>query len=360
MGSSFHLQRAVPRRRRVVGLASAAALLVGTGTGLAGGAAALASTQTYTVTKLGGLGGGTVGTAINATGEVVGASFVTKPVKVSPCPTGGEVCEVNPEHAVSWIGGKITDLGVLPVPKKGQGLSEAPEAEARAVNLSGEVVGLSNGNGFLFRNGQITQAGPAGFRTNGINDAGNIVGYLNGHAFLDGGGTMTQLPDLAGPGAPCCSVTVGINNNNEIAGNSDTSSSGGTHAVVWTNGTLTDLGTLGGPQSFAAAINNLGQVVGFAQTSTDTNHGFLYTGGKLTDLGPDFSPAAINDNTVIVGTSSAGAAVWSNGVLQNLNNLIPPGSGIVLKQATAINNNGQIVAEGNDGNGVTVFLLTPS
>ena len=73
-------------------------------------------------------------------------------------------------------------------------------------------------------------------RANGINDAGNIVGYLSGHAFLDSGGTLTQLPDLAGPGAPCCSVTVGINNNNEIAGNSDTSTSGGTHAVAWTNG----------------------------------------------------------------------------------------------------------------------------
>jgi len=161
-------------------------------------------------------------------------------------------------------------------------------------------------------------------RANGINDAGNIVGYLSGHAFLDSGGTLTQLPDLAGPGAPCCSVTVGINNNNEIAGNSDTSTSGGTHAVAWTNGTLTDLGTFGGPQSFAAAINNLGQVVGFAQTSTDASHGFLDTGGQLTDLGPGFSPTAINDHTVIVGTSSTGAAVWTNGVLQNLNNLIPP------------------------------------
>ena len=357
MGFSFHLPRAVASRRRVIGLVSAAMLLAGMGTGLAGGPAAQASTQTYTVTELGGLGGGTFGTAINATGEVVGSSFLTKAVKVSPCPTGGEVCEVNPEHAVSWIGGAITDLGTLPVPKKGQGLTEAPEAEAMAVNRSGEVAGLSNGNGFLVRHGQITQVGPPGFRANGINDAGDIVGYLSGHAFLDSGGTLTQLPDLAGPGAPCCSVTVGISNNNEIAGNSDTSSSGGTHAVVCNNGTITDLGTFGGPQSFAAAINNAGQVVGFAQTSTDANHGFLYTGGKLTDLGPNFTPAAINDNGVIVGTSSAGAAVWSNGVLQNLNNLIPPGSGIVLDQATAINHTGQIVAENHDG---TVFLLTPS
>ena len=117
-------------------------------------------------------------------------------------------------------------------------------------------------------------------------------------------------------------------------------------------------GTVPGPVNLMCLRPVVG-IVGFAQTSTGANHGFLYTGGKLTDLGPDFSPAAINDNTVIAGTSSRGAAVWSNGVLQNLNNLIPPGSGIVLNQATAINNKGQIVAEGNDGNGVTVFLLTP-
>jgi probable HAF family extracellular repeat protein len=54
--------------------------------------------------------------------------------------------------------------------------------------------------------------------------------------------------------------------------------------VLRQNGTATDLGTFGGPQASAAAINNLGQVVGFAQTSTDTDHGFLWSNGTMTNL----------------------------------------------------------------------------
>jgi probable HAF family extracellular repeat protein len=143
----------------------------------------------------------------------------------------------------------------------------------------------------------------------------------------------------------------------QISGDS-ADGSGGTHAVVWTNGTITDLGTLGdsGLNGFAYAINNLGQVAGVSMITNSTEGPFLYSGGKMTDLGSNFTAAAINDNTVIVGSSSTGAAVWSNGVL-HLNDPIPPGSGIALDQATAINDNGQIVAETSNG---TVFLLTPA
>jgi hypothetical protein len=49
---------------------------------------------------------------------------------------------------------------------------------------------------------------------------------------------------------------------------------------------------------------------------------------------------AINNHGVIGGQSGNGAWVWSNGVFQNLNNLIPPGSGFTLTDATAINDNG--------------------
>jgi hypothetical protein len=49
-------------------------------------------------------------------------------------------------------------------------------------------------------------------------------------------------------------------------------------------------------------------------------------------------------------------------VFQNLNNLIPPGSGFTLDNATAINDNGQIVVSGSKRPrpGARAFLLTPS
>jgi probable HAF family extracellular repeat protein len=50
---------------------------------------------------------------------------------------------------------------------------------------------------------------------------------------------------------------------------------------------ITDLGTLGGTQSFAYAINDLGQVVGESWISGDmSSHAFLYSNVKMTDLYP--------------------------------------------------------------------------
>jgi probable HAF family extracellular repeat protein len=99
-------------------------------------------------------------------------------------------------------------------------------------------------------------------------------------------------------------------------------------------------------------------VTGTAVTSTGALDGFLFSNGTITDLGPTFSPAAINDNGVIVG----GQFIDSNGTLKNLNNLIPAGSGFQIQSATGINDNGQIIANATDtATGQThALLLTPS
>jgi len=76
----------------------------------------------------------------------------------------------------------------------------------------------------------------------------------------------------------------GINSSGEIVGSGDNSASM-EPAWKYQNGTMTDIGTLGGPQASATAINRGGQIVGFAQTTSDADHGFLYNGGKMTDLG---------------------------------------------------------------------------
>ena len=72
--------------------------------------------------------------------------------------------------------------------------------------------------------------------------------------------------------------------------------------MLWSSGTITDLGTLGGTQSAAYAINNLGQVTGWAHAASEATDVFLWSGGKMTDLGTfglDPMGEAINNNGVM-------------------------------------------------------------
>jgi probable HAF family extracellular repeat protein len=104
----------------------------------------------------------------------------------------------------------------------------------------------------------ITDLGTGG--ATGINDVGQIVGNSQG-AFVISGGTRTTLPDLSSSWGGGFSSATGINNNHQIAEAPDTDR-GYSHVLMWSNGTITDLGTLGGTQSGAYAINDNGQMTG--------------------------------------------------------------------------------------------------
>ena len=165
-------------------------------------------------------------------------------------------------------------------------------------------------------------------------------------------GTMTGLPEPGFTGPNGC-VADAINNTGQIAGTCG-DAIGQAHLVLWRGGAVTDLGTLGPPGTWsftqAVAINNNGQIAGTV-FSGGTTEGFLYSNGTITNLG-SFLAAAINDNGVMVG----GPSIDTGGTVQNLNNLLPAGSP-TIQDATAINNNGQIVASATPGGAV---LLNPS
>lgn len=119
--------------------------------------------------------------------------------------------------------------------------------------------------------------------------------------------------------------------------------------------TVTVLGTLGDELSVAYAINNLGQVVGFANAISATSHAFLWQNGVMTDLGtlpgfPYSSAADINDAGQVVGRSDNGpdghAFLWQNGVMIDLGTL-----GGQSSTASAINDLGQVVGSADTTGG---------
>ena len=150
-----------------------------------------------------------LGFGINASGEVVGRSYLDKVFFFNG---GKHTCRFTQNDLFSWTAGTMTDLGTF---------SATAMSEATAVNGGGDVVGGSGGHALLVHNGTMTDLDVG--EATGINDVGQIVGNSPG-AFVISGGTRTTLPDLSSyGGGGFCSAT-GINNNHQIAEASDTAS----------------------------------------------------------------------------------------------------------------------------------------
>jgi probable HAF family extracellular repeat protein len=149
------------------------------------------------------------------------------------------------------------------------------------------------------------------------------------------------------------------------------------HALLWQNGVATDLGNLGGTGhgsgNIALHLNNLTHVVGCSDLKGDANsHAFLWTSETgMQDLGTlpgdvDSCAISINDAGEIVGVSNDAsfnfrAFVRQNGVMTDLNTLIPADSPLFLLVATSNNARGQIAGlaiEKSTGE-AHAFLATP-
>ena len=184
--------------------------------------------------------------------------------------------------------------------------------------------------------------------------------------FLWDDGTMIDLGTLGGTaGWPW-----GLNNKGQVTGQSNLADDVHFHAFLWDRGVLKDLGTLGGDKSSARWINDAGEVVGRAELypGLKNRHGFLWKKGVMTDLGilaGDTCAAAyaINSSEQIVGDSGNCSSInrgflWENGgPIVDLQTLVLPGSDVTISETNYINDAGEISGFGTDSNGDQRALL---
>ncbi len=190
----------------------------------------------------------------------------------------------------------------------------------------------------------------------GVNNAGDAVGdcwVANGYAggmnsfgvLWKSGGGVTQLPLTHAAEINMWGVVAGYN---------------GTMAATWNTqtNTYTALGTLGGGLSKGYAINNMGRVVGYSETTSGQWHAFIWVPNQgMTNLGAETQFGSIqsydwdiSESNLVVGEFSSvngpRAFVWNSGVMTDLNTLIAPNSGWVLEKAYGIGGSGIVVGKG--------------
>jgi len=194
---------------------------------------------------------------------------------------------------------------------------------------------------------------PAGTTANGINNAGQIVGDMTvaggQRGFVWSNGTMVQIGTLGGPS----SSGRAINRHGNVAGYADRAN-GDQLAYSYAGATLSPLNVFGSTYSYGSAINDAGHIAGSYFTEASGTRAFLHTGGVNVDLGTlggDFAIASgINSLGHVVGFSAldntspwlAHAFLYANGVLTDLGTM----AGASLSEATAINDRGQIAGHG--------------
>ncbi|MGA3319084.1 MAG: hypothetical protein ABSC64_21920 [Candidatus Korobacteraceae bacterium] len=343
----------------------------------------------YTVQDLGTLGGTfSIAGGLSNSGWVEGWSLVS-----------GDTAR----HPVLWRRGVMTDLGTLGGPNADAGYrssdsgnvggaSETGAPDPFAENFCGYGTNLICLPIVWWNDGKKMTRLPTLGGNNGwaasINDQNEVVGVAENTTqeptcagasnvfqfkpVMWAEGRIHQLPTF--PGDPV-GMAWGINYWGQATGYSGNCTTS-LHALLWQDGKVIDLGNLGGKMNNAGVdINNLGQVVGISDLPGDTTgHAFLWqrrTGmmdlGTLPgDVGSDGD--GINDLGQVVGGSwdaegNDRAYLWQNGVMTDLNTLIPPDSPLYLIEATGtINDLGQIagIALQISTGEVHAFLATPT
>lgn len=139
-----------------------------------------------------------------------------------------------------------------------------------------------------------------------------------------------------------------MNNKGQIVGFAGTGQ-GTVHAVVYADGTLTDLGAFFGEESFAAAINDAGAITGTVLGASGEQHAFLYQHGSVLDLGTGTAGYGINARGDVVGSKQtvdgASGFIFRGGTLTTIANVGGSDHGVAI----GINDHGAVIGTSATG-----------
>jgi probable HAF family extracellular repeat protein len=318
----------------------------------------------FDLAKAGGLGGpSSVAFGVNEKGQAVGEAETSDR-------NGEDFCGFGSQHVCQpfiWQNGVMAPLPLL---KNQNGVTGA-NGVAQAINNRGQIVGASE-------NGEQDSTCPS------VNHALGQYQQFRFKPVIWQNGTVQELPTVSGDPD---GIAFAINDNGQAVGstgectafliNNDLTYLHGLHAVLWENGTVTDLGNLGGVAggggNTAFKINNRGQVVGHMGRADGPAHAYLWSKETgMQDLGTlpgDFTSVAlgINEDGDIVGISldaefNPRAYVrLDGGMMVDLNSLIPADSPLFLFDAPSINSRKEIIGIAVDAAGdFHGYLATPS
>jgi probable HAF family extracellular repeat protein len=377
----------------ILGISAAAAVLAGCSNGGSPSSLAPSGTAQQSVTQSGGaaLAQGDLAQYYLVNLGVIGGKYSSaRGINNRGWVTGASTLKGSKSsHAALWRAGRLTDLGTLGGPNS--------YFNGTVKNTRGEVAGVSQVaqtdpyledfcqesffnptylcQGFSWQDGVMTAlptlGGNNSFAT-GANNRGQIVGgaetitmghrcdvpqrfHYYGVIWQPNGTTLTLPPHPS----DAISFATAVNDKGDVVGYSGrcgplNDALTARHALLWQSGSTIDLGNLGGTaNNVPFAINNRGQIVGYAYTAGNTtSHAFLWQNGVMSDLGTlpgDVSSLAngINDKGQIVGAScpasgSCRGFLWQNGSMTDLNLLVPPKSRLYVFYADDINDGGQI------------------
>ena len=290
----------------------------------------------------------------------------------------------NPDTGNSWINwGGINDSG------EAVGMSETSTPDPDGEDLCGFGTFLECVP-FLWRDGHMSALPTVGGnngQASAINSRGQVAGYAETSvvdsacppfkttlAVLWDKGNAQPLPTV---GSDTDGVAFGINDRGDIVGYSG-SCVAALHAVVWKNNTAFVLQDLGGIKSnIAYVINNQGQAAGKVRSADGSHYvaALWQPDGTLTTHEPlpgdlDAFVTGINNLGQMVGNDFdpnfnwSHGFIWQNGVMTDLNTLIPGDSNLSIISASNINERGQIsgmgfVLSGPQAGTIHAYLLTP-